>query len=118
MEEHDFDNFYHFTVKGRVSETGEPVELQATPDNAELYIHHEDYEEVDHVFVRINPTVRALGAFLWKSVLNEDFEPVVEAMIESGNWVVVYRPVPTDADFAQYAHDHTNVPDELPPDFM
>ena len=112
----EFESFNYFMVEAN-TEFGE-TELHCTPDNTELYLHSEEYEEVDHIFHRINPVERRLGGFIWKHVLPEDeWETITEAMIESGNWIVMYRPEPTDTDMANYARDVVDIPDELPDDF-
>jgi hypothetical protein len=86
------------------SERGEE-NFTCTGDNTELYLHGEQYEEVNHIFHRYDTTERALGAFLFRSVLgDEEFDQAAKFMIESAEYVVIYRPVPTDGDFDQYLH--------------
>ena len=109
------EDFNYFTIHGN-SEEG-PVELHLTPDNTELYLHGEEFEMVDHIFHRYDPLERRLGAFIWQHTCEDEWEGIIEAIIESGNWIVNYRPVPTESDFQQYGRAILEVPDELPEDF-
>jgi hypothetical protein len=105
--------FDRFILRGR-TEHG-VREFECTPENTELYLHHERYRDVDHMFHRIDETDRRLGAFVWRHVLGEeDFEQYSDAMIESGLWIAHYRPTPTETDMEQFTKDYLAVPDELP----
>ena len=108
--------FNFFILKGQ-TEDGHR-EFECTPDNTELYLHHEQYEDVDHIFHRIDETDRRLGAFVWRHVLGEEsFEEHADMMCESGLWTVMYRPEPVESDLNQFAQDFLDVPDELPEDW-
>lgn len=92
-----------FNIRAQ-SERGEEV-FVCTGDNTELYLHADQYQELDHVFHRYDSVERALGAFLFKSVLgDEEFDTVAQYMIESAEYMVVFRPTPTESDFDQYLH--------------
>lgn len=109
-------DFNHFILKGK-TEHGYR-EFECTPDNTELYLHHEQYEDVDHIFHRIDEADRRLGAFVWRHVLGEErFEEHADMMCGSGLWTVIYRPEPTESDLNQFAQDFMDVPDELPDDW-
>ena len=109
--------FDHFTLVGE-TEHGEKI-FECTPDNTELYLHHEQYEDVDHIFHRIDERDRRLGAFVWRHTLgSERFEEHADMMTGSGLWIVHYRPEPTDSDMAQFTADYIDVPDELPDDWQ
>lgn len=86
------------------SERGEEF-FVCTGDNTELYLHSDQYAEVDHVFHRFDDTNRTIGAFVFRQVLGvEEFDTIAEYMIQSCDYMVTYRPVPTDSDFDQYLH--------------
>ena len=92
-----------FNIRAQ-SERGQEV-FTCTGDNTELYLHGDQYEELNHIFHRYDQTERALGAFLFKSVLGEEeFDTVAQYMIQSASYPVMFRPVPTDSDFDQYLH--------------
>jgi len=110
------ENFRYFTLRG-MTEQGHR-EFECTPDNTELYLHHPQYEDVDHIFHRIDDNDRRLGAFVWRHVLGEDaFEEHCAMMTGSMNWTVIYRPEPLESDLAQFSKDFLDVPDELPDDW-
>lgn len=94
---------FKFTVKG-VTPDGEPVAMHCTPDNSELYIHSDQWKDVDHIFYRLpSDPERKLGAFLWRSVLGTEFFDSIGADIwASGDYQVHYRPQPTETDIEQY----------------
>lgn len=110
------ENFNHFTLRGN-TECG-VREFDCTPDNTELYLHHPNWEDVDHIFHRIDDSDRRLGAFVWRHVLGEEaFEEHCNLMTGSMNWIVHYRPEPIENDLSQFEHDYMDIPDELPDDF-
>ena len=109
------EDFNYFTIKG-LTEKG-MREFECTPDNTELYIHHPQYADVDHIFHRIDNTDRRLGAFVWRHVLGEAFQEHADMMQRSLNWVVYYRPEPLETDLSQFSRDFLAVPDELPDDW-
>lgn len=116
MNPENLENFRHFTIRG-MTEWG-VREFDCTPDNTELYLHHPTYEDVDHIFHRFDTVDRRLGAFVWRHILGEeDFEEHADYMTGSQNWVVIYRPEPTESDLNQFAQDFLDIPDELPDDF-
>jgi len=108
------ESFNYFVINAETDQG--PKELQCTPDNTELYLHSEDWSEVDHIFHRIDERDRRLGGFVWRHATG-NFDDTAQAMVQSGNWLVTYRPVPLESDMAQYAQDVVEVPDELPEDF-
>lgn len=76
-----------------------------TGEDTELYLHSDQYAEVDHIFHRFDATQRTLGAFVFRQILGqEEFDTIAEYMIQSAEYPVSYRPIPTDADFDQYLH--------------
>lgn len=82
-----------------------PMELACNGTNTELYIHQTQYEEVDHIFHRIDDTDRRLGGFVWRHILGEEeFERIALHMHESGDFMITYRPEPTEHDFEEYLH--------------
>jgi hypothetical protein len=86
------------------SERG-PERFKCTGDNTELYLHADQYAEVDHIFTRYDETQRTLGAFVFRNILGvEEFDNIAEYMIQSCEYMITYRPVPTDSDFDQYLH--------------
>lgn len=92
-----------FNIRAQ-SERGEEY-FTCTGDNTELYLHADQYAEVDHIFHRYGPTARHIGAFVFRNILGqEEFDTVAEYMIQSAEYMVTYRPTPTDADFDQYLH--------------
>jgi len=108
--------FDHFTINGMTA--GGWVSLECVPENTELYLHGDDYEEVNHLFHRMSRIERALGAFIWRSTIgDEEFDRISEAMVDSENWTIVYHPKPTEGDLDQWAIDHNSIPDELPEGF-
>jgi hypothetical protein len=115
MEASDFN---HFVIVGK-TEHG-VNRFICTPENTELYLHHPDkYRDVDHMFHRIDERDRRLGAFVWRHVLGEEtFEHYSDLMCASLNWIVHYRPTPTDSDMEQFATDFVDVPNELPNDWL
>lgn len=104
------EEFKHFFVSATTEEKG-TQQYECTPENTVLYVHHPDNDEFDHIFRVLsedetpeeyrNPA-RNLGAFLWRAVLNDEFDPVASAMIQSYNFDYVYRRNPTDADRENY----------------
>ncbi len=87
--------------------------LRCTPDNSHLYLHHPDRNEhYDHIFRRLSEeetpeqlrgTHENLGGFIWREVLGEEeFENIATMMSMSCNFVVVYKPEPSNADVEQY----------------
>lgn len=110
------EDFNQFIIIGK-TEYG-VREFGCTPDNTELYLHHPNWRDVDHIFHRIDERDRRLGAFVWRHVLGEElFEAHANRMCESMNWIVHYRPEPVESDLAQFERDFVDVPDELPEDF-
>jgi len=92
-----------FNIRAQ-SERGEEF-FVCTGDNTELYLHADQYAEVDHIFHRYDAVNRAIGAFVFRNILGqEEFDTVAEYMIQSAEYPVSYRPIPTDADFDQYLH--------------
>ena len=92
-----------FNIRAQ-SERGEE-QFTCTGENTELYLHADQYEEVNHIFHRYDSTERALGAFLFRHILGEEeFDTVAQYMIQSAEYMVVFRPTPTDGDFDQYLH--------------
>jgi len=86
------------------SERG-PERFKCTGDNTELYLHADQYEEINHIFHRYDSVERTLGCFVFRDVLGvEEFDSIAEYMIQSCEYQVTYRPVPTDTDFDQYLH--------------
>lgn len=86
------------------SERGEE-HFTCTGDNTELYLHADQYAEVNHIFHRYDSVERALGAFLFRNVLGEvEFDEAANYMIDSAEYLVVFRPTPTEGDFEQYLH--------------
>lgn len=108
------ESFNFFTVNAQTDQG--PQQFMCTPDNTELYLHSEGWDEVDHIFHRIDERDRRLGGFIWRHATG-NFDDTAENMVTSGNWTVTYRPVPLESDMAQYAQDVVEVPDELPEDF-
>ena len=101
-----------FKIRAK-SERGEEV-FVCTGDNTELYLHSDQYAEVDHIFHRYDETARAVGAFIFRQVLGiEQFDTLAEYMIQSCEYPVSYRPVPTDTDFDQYLHHMSSDIDTL-----
>ncbi len=95
--------------------------LTCTPENTELYIHHPDkWKDVDHLFYRLDPeSDRRLGGFVWRHILgDEEFEALGTRMSQSLNWMIVYRPEPTETDMNEYLKEAVDVPDSLPDDFQ
>ena len=90
-----------------VTEHGQ-TEFNCNGDNTELYLHRPQYKEVDHLFHRFDENDRRLGGFVWRQILGEEeFNQIVTHMQESGDFLITYRPEPTDADFDQYLHDNS-----------
>lgn len=109
-------DFRHFVLRANTDQGLR--EFECTPDNTELYIHHPQYKDVDHIFHRIDDSDRRLGGFVWRHILGEEaFNEHTNRMIQSMNWCVFFRPEPTEVDMAQFTHDFVGIPDELPDDF-
>jgi hypothetical protein len=110
-------DFMHFGMSYRDTD-GVTGRLECTPDNTELYYHSPQWKEVDHLFIRINPDDKIIGAFVWRHILGEDvFEKLGRTIIASQNFSFHYRPYPAEADLEQYEHAVGGIPDELPDDF-
>ena len=92
-----------FNIRAQ-SERGDE-QFTCTGDNTELYLHTDQYAEVDNIFHRFDVNDRAIGAFLFRQVLgDEEFDTVAQYMIQSAEYMVVFRPTPTETDFDQYLH--------------
>lgn len=92
-----------FNIRAK-SERGEEF-FVCTGDNTELYLHGDLYEEINHIFHRYDTTERVLGAFVFRDILGADeFDTIAQYMIQSAEYMVVYRPTPTESDFDQYLH--------------
>ena len=90
-----------------VTERG-PMALHCNGSNTELYIHRDQYRVVDHIFHRLEETDRRLGGFVWRHILGEEeFDRIAAHMHESEDFMIVYRPEPTESDFDQYLHDQS-----------
>lgn len=110
------EDFNRFTIRGRTEDGIR--EFECTPENTELYLHHPRWQEVDHIFHRIDDADRRLGAFVWRHVLGEElFEQHAQLMTGSMNFIVSYRPTPTESDLEQFSKDVTDIPNELPDDW-
>lgn len=93
-----------FTINVHSPDQGE-VEFTCTGDNTELYIHHPNFKDVDHVFHRYDPEDRRLGAFMFRQILGEEeFERIRQYIYETGTYPITYRPEPTDSDMEQFLH--------------
>ena len=85
-----------------------PMALQCNGDNTELYLHRNQFQEVDHIFHRLDDRDRRLGGFIWRHVIGSaEFDTISEHMRFSGDFLVVYRPEPTDSDFNEYLREQS-----------
>ena len=110
--------FNYFAIPYMTPE-GDSGIMDCTPDNTELFRHSEQWKEVDHVFIRVDPVDRRLGAFVWRHVLGEEeFDDLSTKMVDSTNYPHHYRPYPAEGDLEQYEQDAVGVPDTLPEDFI
>ena len=102
----------NFTIRVE-SERGQE-DLYCDGDNTELYIHSDQYKEVDHIFNRIDQRDRRLGAFIWRHILgDENFNNIAMYMHSSGEFPITYKPVPTEADFEHFLQDQSHDLDTL-----
>jgi hypothetical protein len=105
-------SFDKFTLHGQ-TENG-VRDFECTPDNTELYLHRQEFREVDHIFHRFDDVDRRLGAFVWRHVLGEEqFNYYTSLMWESQNWTIIFRPEPTDGDMQNFAHEQLEIPDTI-----
>ncbi len=104
---------FNFGVRVNTTD-GENRLLECHGENTELYRHHPNFKDVDHFFIRIDERDRRLGAFLWRQILgDEQFEALSLRTIQSGEFIVVYRPEPTDSDMQQFLETEGNDLDKL-----
>ena len=97
----------NFTIRVE-SERGKE-DLYCDGSNTELYIHSDQYKEVDHIFNRIDHTDRRLGAFIWRHILGEEnFNNIAMYMHNSGEFAITYKPEPSEADFEQFLQDQSH----------
>lgn len=95
-----------FNIVG-MTEFGEQL-FVCNGNNTELYLHSEQYQEVDHLFHRIDERDRRIGGFIWRSILGEDeFDRIASFMHESGEYKIVYSPEPTEGDMEQFLHSQS-----------
>jgi hypothetical protein len=100
--------FMDFIVKVGTDELG-IREYVCDGSNTTLYLHDPElYEQYDHFFRRLigeelpeeyRDSDKILGGFITRQVLGEDvFETIAEAVMNSYNFSVVYRPIPLPGD--------------------
>lgn len=96
----------HFYIRA-ATDKGE-MKFHCTGENTELYIHHPNFKEVDHLFHRLDESDRRLGGFVWRHILGEEeFERIAMYMHESGAFQITYKPQPAEGDFEEYLHSQS-----------
>lgn len=91
-----------FVINGREPD-GNPRRFVCTGDNTELYVHHPNFADVDHIFHRFDTKERRLGAFIWRAILgHEEFERIAEYMRDSLEYPMFYKPEPSEGDMQQF----------------
>ena len=99
-------DFNSFKIHANTVEKGKQ-EYECNPENTVLYLHDpERFDEYDHFFRRLmgdelpeeyQDSERNMGGFITRHVLGE-FDEIAEAVCNSYNFQVVYRPEPISTD--------------------